>query len=162
MGAIRDAQTVSKAQAKVRGKLVRHFNVTCCLCSKDGSCIVGPRFRCIHCKSFNVCLKCEPELLEKHNPEHVFEVLLESEFDWGRQGAELPVGTRARVAAWRPGCPSESIARKLEGICGIVKGLKRGRYELELEDGTRKRVALELVEPLVTQKQAEKLLASKT
>jgi len=81
----------------IRGEGVHHFFTSCAICGSKGGCIVGPRFRCIHCPSFDCCFKCEPKLQKRHDKDHIFEILFECEFDWGQAGIELPPGTRARV-----------------------------------------------------------------
>jgi len=64
------------ARAKfIKGEGVRHFFTCCSLCGSEEKCIVGPRFRCIHCPAFDCCLKCEPRLATEHDPEHIFEIL---------------------------------------------------------------------------------------
>jgi len=81
----------------IRGEGVNHFFTSCAICGSKGGCIVGPRFRCIHCPSFDSCFKCEPKLKKRHDKDHVFEILFECQFDWGQAGIELPAGTRARL-----------------------------------------------------------------
>jgi len=81
----------------IRGEGLHHFFTSCAICGSKGGCIIGPRFRCIHCPSFDCCFKCEPKLKKRHDKEHIFEILFECQFDWSQAGIELPPGTRARV-----------------------------------------------------------------
>jgi len=133
----------------VSGRGVRHLFVQCAFCNSE-KCITGPRFRCIHCASFNVCLKCEPRLASEHEEGHVFEILFEDEIDWGGTDAILPKGTRARIrrrthgvatavheeaAAASSSSASRKRRRQDSGLEGVVKGQKRGKYVLELSDG---------------------------
>lgn len=187
------AQVLSRAGA-ISGRGVRHLFAQCALCGSGGKSIIGPRFRCIHCPSFNCCLKCEERLATEHEEGHVFEIMFEDELDWARAGIELPKGTRARVRRKASGLradPDEAAAasnaaavvdgvaasgaaaasrgrkRRREGegqnavqLEGVIKGQKRGKYVLELLGGGGNRlVPVEDLQPLLTQKQAERLLA---
>merc|ERR1719195_1970339 len=77
----------------------------------------------------------------------------------------LPKGTRARIRR-QVDSPQEAAGRgqkrrppKSGGLEGVIRGQKRGRYVLELPDGAGARhVLLEHLQPLLTQKQAERLL----
>eukprot|EP00747_Dinoflagellata_sp_TGD_P102749 gnl/TRDRNA2_/TRDRNA2_168758_c0_seq1.p1 gnl/TRDRNA2_/TRDRNA2_168758_c0~~gnl/TRDRNA2_/TRDRNA2_168758_c0_seq1.p1 ORF type:complete len:630 (-),score=104.00 gnl/TRDRNA2_/TRDRNA2_168758_c0_seq1:82-1839(-) len=166
------APAVSRAGA-LSGRGVRHLFVRCSLCGSGSKCILGPRFRCVHCPSFDVCLKCEPKLAEVHQEDHVFEILFEVEFDFSQTGVVLPRGTKARVRSRAPGpvaaadsCPAGAAGaarrkRGYSGLEGVVRGYKRGRYTLELAggEGTKQVMAKDLM-PLITQQQAERLLAT--
>lgn len=164
----------------LKGEGVRHFFSSCALCGSRGGCIVGPRFRCLHCRAFDCCLRCEPRLRRAHPRDHVFEILFECEFDWQQAGIQLPVGTRARLRQhpidWREegaapgeggGAPSAGAAsdprgprkRRGYGLEGVVVGYKRGRYDLQLnDDGSMRHVLPKDLQPLLTQKRAQKLL----
>jgi len=173
-------QRLSVARAKfVQGEGVRHFFTRCALCGSGGRCIVGPRFRCIHCPAFDCCLRCEARLAGLHDQAHTFQIMFECEFDWGRLAAELPPGTRARLrehpvsiaAAAEGDAMAASSAHTTEagaqplrkrrghGLEGVIRGFKRGRYELELKNGGGMRHVLpQELQPLLTQKQAQRLL----
>jgi len=181
------AQHSLARRGAISGRGVRHLFTECSLCGSGGKCILGPRFRCIHCQSFSVCAKCEPRLAEEHEEGHVFEIMFEDELDWSKIGVPLPRGIRARIrrrashlvpdlaAAGDGGGEGEDVpmgaassstagrkrrANEGAGLEGVVRGQKRGKYMLELPDGAGTRhVAPELLQPLLTQKQAESLLS---
>mmetsp|Transcript_54626 Transcript_54626/g.96942 ORF Transcript_54626/g.96942 Transcript_54626/m.96942 type:complete len:933 (-) Transcript_54626:142-2940(-) len=185
-----EAPRVQSAPALARvgaisGRGVRHLFAQCGLCGSGGQCIVGPRFRCIHCPSFNCCLKCEPRLAAEHEDGHVFEILFEDALDWGGSDIVLPKGTRARIrrrtnglvsamdedengepqAASSTGARRTSTGRKRlrqdSGLEGVIKEKKRGRYVLELAGGMGTRhVPPADLQPLLTQRQAERLLVA--
>jgi len=155
------------------GRGVRHLFTQCGLCGSGGKCIVGPRFRCIHCPSFSCCLKCEERLGDEHEAGHVFEILFEDDIDWGRPGVELPRGVRARIrrrgtlaggvvpsgGGQPPGTGQKRKHEEDVGVEGIIRGQRRGKYVLELPDGRGTRhVAPADLQPLLTQRQAEQLL----
>mmetsp|Transcript_90132 Transcript_90132/g.188456 ORF Transcript_90132/g.188456 Transcript_90132/m.188456 type:complete len:681 (+) Transcript_90132:1054-3096(+) len=162
------------------GRGVRHLFAQCKLCGVADKCIVGPRFRCIHCQDFSCCMKCEPRLASEHPEGHVFEILFEDELDWSTIGVPLPNGIRARVRRRASHLAPDSMAAMVDeeeisgsrgrkrgrtddiaGLEGVLRGQRRGRYVLELPDGVgNKLISPELLQPLLTQKQAERLLAS--
>jgi len=151
----------------ISGHGVCHLFTRCALCGTDGQCIVGPRFRCVHCPSFDCCLKCEPRLLAgEHDKQHVFEILFESEFDWASTGIALPIGTRARLrGTWEGhasgqanGTTGGGRKRRQHGMEGVIKSFKREKYELELDGVGIRHVAIQDLQPLLSQKQAERLL----
>jgi len=153
----------------LRGEGVRHFFISCALCGSRGGCIVGPRFQCLHCRAFDCCLKCEPKLHKVHPKDHVFAILFECEFDWQQAGIQLPVGTRARLREhpidWQEPAASSAAAQDTRkrtrgyGLEGVVMGYKRGRYDLQLsDDGSMRHVLAKDLQPLLTQKKAQKLL----
>lgn len=161
------------ARAKfIKGEGVRHFFTRCKLCDNAGSCIVGPRFQCLHCPSYDVCLKCEPRLATEHDQDHTFQIHFECEFDWGKNGVELPVGTHARLrqhpvdteGLGHPDAPaSVAVGQKRKrrgyGLEGVIRGFKRGKYDVELLDtGAMRHVLPQDLQPLLTQRQAQKLL----
>eukprot|EP00913_Durusdinium_trenchii_P035693 g33398.t1 len=123
------AKAKAKPQAKglglkgsqlLGGHGVRHLLTTCDICSKG---ILGPRFRCIHCPSYNACLKCESKLGS----------------DTGAQG-----GRKRSLSAE-----------------GVLRGVKRGKYQFELSDGTGTlEVTPNEIQPLLTNKEAERLSAA--
>jgi len=192
LGKPRLARGVSKT-ALVSGRGVRHVFRECKLCGDgSGKCIVGPCIRCIHCPSFECCLKCEPRLAAEHQEDHVFEIMFEDGLNWGRAGVPLAKGVRARLrrflktmaapalcgASVPPEEDNEAAAngdtqanrgqkadkrpRDTEGGAeGVLRGQKRGKYILELTGGRGTRmVAPEDLQPLLTPKQAERLLAA--
>lgn len=171
------------ARAKfIKGEGVRHFFTRCAFCGSGGNCIVGPRFRCIHCPAFDCCLKCEPRLKDEHDKDHIFEILFECEFDWAGAGVELPTGTRVRLrqhavamsggeASGLPEAAAASLSsaplagqkrkRRGYGLEGVIRAFKKGRYDVELlsDAGTAMRHVLpQQLQPLLTQGQAQELL----
>lgn len=156
-------------QVAVSGRGVRHLYTECGLCGEPGKCIVGLRFRCIHCQNFSCCAKCEPRLQKEHDLSHVFEIMFEDDLDWKAINVTLPKGSRARIR--RRFDPTDDVVTATRnrgskrkplqgaGLEGVIKGQKRGKYVLELPDGAGARhVAIEHLQPLLTQKQAEKLI----
>lgn len=182
----RQANLLAARANFIKGEGVRHFFTQCTFCGSNGKCIVGPRFRCIHCPAFDCCLKCEPRLADDHPADHVFEILFECEFDWEKAGVQLPLGTRARIrqhpvdmevqsvgaagaaasssgagapAALDVGAASKQRKRRGYGLEGVIKGFKKGRYDVELADGgVTRHVLPQELQPLLTQSQAQKLL----
>lgn len=173
----------------ISGRGVRHLFTQCSLCGSGGRCILGPRFRCIHCPDFSCCSKCEQRLATEHEEGHVFEIMFEDELDWSKIGVPLPRGIRARIrrrvshlpapesdamedvpvvgaassssAGAAAGAGRKRRANDGAGLEGVLRGQKRGRYVLELPDGGGNRlVSAQTLQPLLTQKQAEQLLAS--
>lgn len=111
------AQVDSRPLPKVTAEEVRrqsafHPFVDCCLCDSRG--IKGPRFRCIHCQAFDVCLQCEPQLARRHAADHVFEVMMESDFSWA--AFHLPEGTRVQLLR----CEGNLV--QMQGSCGVIIG----------------------------------------
>lgn len=170
---------ITKAPALARvgaisGRGVRHLFAQCHYCGDGEKCISGPRFRCIHCPSFSCCLKCEPRLAAEHDANHVFEVLFEDEIDWGVTDVVLPKGTRARIRrrsqvsdttmggeAANSDAPARKRRRQDSGLEGLIKGQRGGKYVLDLAGGMGTRhIAGEDLQPLLTQKQAERLLVA--
>lgn len=130
----RELPKLSAEQARCRGRDTLHVFTDCSLCGSGGRGIRGPRFRCIHCRSFDACGMCEPKLAELHPPDHVFQVMLESDFEWGSM--RLPRGTRVRAV--RRGedlprhlgvepLPASASSRGLEGLCGAIGKKPRQR-----------------------------------
>lgn len=160
------------ARAKfIKGQGVRHFFTRCALCGSNDGCIVGPRFRCLHCPAFDCCLKCEPRLEKEHAANHVFEILFECDFDWGKAGVELPPGTRARLrqhpveggdaVTTRPEQADVSRSRKRRGygMEGVIREFKRGRYDVEMDEGGLRHVLPQDLQPLLSQRRAQELLS---
>lgn len=166
------------AAGAISGRWVRHLFTKCGLCG-SGKCIVGPRFRCIHCLSFSCCLKCERRLASEHEEGHVFQIMFEDDLDWRNYDVVLPKGTRARLrrlscrsdAAEAAGASVASVGadgRKRRrggrddaaGLEGVVIGQKRGKYVVDLARGLGERlVAVEDLQPLLTQRQADRILS---
>eukprot|EP00930_Biecheleria_cincta_P042750 TRINITY_DN29412_c1_g2_i1.p1 TRINITY_DN29412_c1_g2~~TRINITY_DN29412_c1_g2_i1.p1 ORF type:complete len:786 (+),score=157.94 TRINITY_DN29412_c1_g2_i1:80-2359(+) len=165
------AQAARVARAKcsaLSGHGVRHLLAKCNLCRSGDREILGPRFRCLHCRNFNVCQKCETKVASEHPEGHVFQVMFEDDIDWDKIDVQLPRGIRARLRqrlAEGPDPVDEQPSRKRvrAGLCseGILRGQKRGRYMLELLDGSETlEVAAADLQPLLTQKQAERLMSA--
>lgn len=159
---------MSTEQLRLRGRSAFHAFTACSICksSSSGGSIRGPRFRCIHCEAFDVCIECEPALAYHHDPSHVFEIMFESDVRW----VQLPTGTRVRIVRCGDELPrcltSRGAYQQLEGLYGTVSGLRRPplqSYLVELEDvAVRGVVALciEHLEPvLASQDEAQELLA---
>merc|ERR1711972_93631 len=104
-----------------RGSKLRHPFTNCSLCgSSGGQWIVGPRFCCIHCPDFNVCLKCEPLLADEHDAQHVFKIMFEPDFKWSQYNVDLPAGTKVRVVQG-DGVPLRGKRKQVEGQDGTVE-----------------------------------------
>jgi len=157
----------AKAKAKARpmkgslvaGTGVRHLHASCSICSKA---ILGPRFRCIHCLDYNVCQRCETKLVSEHPEGHVFEIMFEDDLDWEKADVQLPKNLRARLRFQALQDTSNAGGRKRSlSAEGVLRGNKRGKYNFELADGSGSmEVSPKDVQPLLTQKQAERLTAS--
>lgn len=164
------------ARAKfIKGEGVRHLFTQCAICKSRGQCIVGPRFRCIHCPTYDVCLKCERRLSRVHDTTHVFQVMFECAFDWAQTGVQLPAGTRARLRQHpldKESGPaglvdvaltSAPTRRKRKaagyGLEGVIRGFKQGKYDVQLDGEARLRHVLPNdLQPLVSQLKAQRLL----
>lgn len=159
-----------KAKAKAKGRPgmkgsmvlggngVRHLLTSCSMCSKT---ILGPRFRCIHCASYSACQRCEPKLAN-HPEGHVFEIMFEDDLDWEKADVQLPKNLRARLrfTALQETGNTQGRKRSLSAE-GVLRGIKRGKYNFELADGSGSiEVSPKDVQPLLTQKQAERLSAA--
>lgn len=103
----------------------------------------------------------------------MFEILFEDELDWRQEGVVLPRGIRARIrqrvamdtGEAANGATAAAAGRKRKrddaGMEGVIRGQKRGKYVLELSGGAGTRhVAAEDLQPLLTPKQAERILQS--
>lgn len=116
----RELPKITAEEIRTRGHRTLHAFVDCSLCGSRG--ILGPRFRCLHCERFDACKDCELKLAELHDPSHVFEVMLESDFAWS--GFRLPKGTCVRVVRSGDVLPLDlenlDSTRRLEGRCGVV------------------------------------------
>lgn len=67
------------AEVLLRGSGLRHAFCECSECEEE---IVGPRFRCIHCADFNLCVNCDRKTdLSSHPDDHVFEIVFKPEYD---------------------------------------------------------------------------------
>lgn len=158
--------TMSREHMGLRGRGAFHPFAHCCLCGSGRQGISGLRFRCIHCEAFDVCGECEPKLGELHDPQHVFEIMFESGFDWGSVGP-FPVGTRVRIVRQGAQLPRSLVrcsVEQLEGTYGVVQGKRRGplpgyKVELDLGQGAVE-LAVEHLEPLLaSSSEAADLLA---
>jgi len=116
---------VTAEEVRCRGRDTLHPFVHCSLCGSSGIGIIGPRFRCLHCLDFSVCLECEPHLAARHEADHVFEIMFESEFRW--RELCLPIGTLVHtvhyggVAPWGfSGSYPNSTPTQLVGVCGQI------------------------------------------
>lgn len=81
-------------EVRLRGANLRHPFTHCSSCEQD---IVGPRFRCIHCPDYNLCVTCERECATcaTHPMNHVFEILFKADYDLR---AHLPLGSHVLIA----------------------------------------------------------------
>jgi len=161
------AQAAKMAKAKnaaLGGSGVRHLLAVCSICGSGGKGILGPRFRCIHCPNFSVCSKCEPKLASQHPEGHVFEIMFEDDLDWERVQTPFPRGVRARLRGnaevATTGGATGGRKRRLSSE-GVLRGQKRGKYQLELTDGSGiLEVTVNQIQPLLALKQAERIEAS--
>lgn len=73
---------------KLKAVGLRHAFCKCSVCDKE---IVGPRFRCIHCYDYNLCVNCDhtPETVG-HTDEHVFDILFKPDYDLN---SFVPIGS---------------------------------------------------------------------
>lgn len=167
------AQAARVARTKgsaLSGHGVRHLSVKCSLCRSGDREILGPRFRCLHCKNFNVCLKCEAKVATEHPEGHVFEIMFEDDIHWDKIDVQLPRGIRARLrqrlaegSEEHPVDEQPSRKRVRAGLCseGVLRAQKRGKYMLEMIDGSETlEVSAADLQPLLTQKQAERLMSA--
>jgi len=131
--------SLEAAGAKLRGALVRHFFVTCNVC--NSSSIRGPRFRCVHCESFDCCLNCEGKLGEVHPQEHVFEIILEPS---DLINEDLPVGTEVEIFGL------EGTAAVLNGAVAKISRYLCGSksYDLDLPFGGESRIPAMNIQPV--------------
>lgn len=126
----RELPSITTEEVRCRGRDTLHAFVDCSVCGTSGRGIRGPRFRCLHCQSFDVCSDCEPRLGELHERDHVFAIMLESDFDWG--STRLPLGTRVRLVRRGDAVPLDfggPTQKRLESLCGVVSRRKRPRSE---------------------------------
>lgn len=160
------AKAKAKGRPGIKGSMVlgghgvRHLLTSCSMCSKT---ILGPRFRCIHCTSYSVCQRCEPKLANQHPEGHVFEIMFEDDLDWEKADVQLPKNLRARLRFTAlQEVPGNTQGRKRSlSAEGVLRGMKRGKYNFELADGSGSmEVSPKDVQPLLTQKQAERLSAA--
>lgn len=119
LGPARKLPEITSEDVRCRGHDTLHAFVDCGLCGRNG--IRGPRFRCLHCPSFDACQTCEVGLFDVHEANHVFEIMLESDFAWG--GIRLPLGTRVRAVRRGEVLPLDlelTEKKSLEGLCGTI------------------------------------------
>lgn len=113
---------MSVDEIRCRGKATLHAFINCDLCgSSDGRGIIGPRFRCLHCPDFNVCLACEPQLASAHAQGHV----LRSFSKQNLSGLQLPVDTAVRTIRHCESLPwgmDGEIGESREEIAAIASG----------------------------------------
>lgn len=110
---------ITTEDVRCRGHSTMHAFSDCSLCGIRG--IRGPRFRCLHCPSFDVCKDCEVNLFTLHESSHVFEIMFESDFAWG--GVRLPTKTRVRAIRRGERLPYDLQLvemKSLEGLCGTI------------------------------------------
>eukprot|EP00435_Cladocopium_sp_Y103_P003923 s1550_g1.t1 len=106
--------------------------------------------------------KCEPKLANQHPEGHVFEIMFEDDLDWEKADVQLPKNLRARLRfmALQETGNTQGRKRSLSAE-GVLRGIKRGKYNFELVDGSGSmEVSPKDVQPLLTQKQAERLSAA--
>merc|ERR1712232_395806 len=67
------------AEVRLKGAGLRHAFCKCSACNEE---IIGPRFRCIHCPDFSLCVNCDrSRSMVNHADDHVFEILFKAEYD---------------------------------------------------------------------------------
>jgi hypothetical protein len=158
----RELPAIAGDHLGLRGRGVFHAFTDCSLCGCSG--ISGLRFRCLHCKCFDVCGECEPRLADLHDADHVFQILYENDFRY----PWLPRGTRVRVVRSGDKVPI-SLTRSVDSLEGQVgKIVARRRpplegfvVELELGQGT---VDLDItfLEPVLTSREEASQLLTRT
>lgn len=155
-----------------RGLGVFHPFVNCHLCGSGGQGIKGLRFRCIHCEDVSVCTRCSLQLSKHHAADHVFEIMYESDYDWG--GVRLPDGMPVRLVRHGDRMVTDDRSPKsadcnLEGMMGwlicfapCIRGsvkhrlaIAQGRtaygcYTVQLQGGGHVSVSAEHVEPMIS------------
>lgn len=144
-------------------KGIYHPGITCKVCEKS---IFGPRLRCIHCESFDVCADCE-EGLDNHDLSHVFETVYKTDFDWTK--VVLPQGLGVRVVRSGNRLPPRWHGNQFEGRVGeimeVVQNNKDVRsYKIAIRGhlGSKPEVSAEHLMPLFQSRwQAEKVLEGK-
>lgn len=105
-------------QVRLKGAHLQHPFSRCTRCAGE---IVGPRLRCMHCPSFDLCATCDADAgTSKHPSDHVFEIIFEREYDL-RAGC-LPVGTPVTLADHSPQHGFEAVI--LEEVCEDVFRVK--------------------------------------
>jgi len=110
-----------------------HPGTKCDGCDRD---IYGPRLRCIHCESFNVCSECQT-CLDNHDFSHVFEIMCQVDFDWS--GVFLPPGLFARISRSGNARPPKWFGKQHEGtVCKIGDVVKGESPCTGFEPGARK------------------------
>lgn len=164
----RELTQLSTEQLRLRGRSAFHPFTECQVCGAVG--MAGPRFRCLHCPSFDACRSCESSLLTEHQAGHVFEIMFESDFQW----SGLPKDTRVRVVRSGDSLPSirgeedeadKTRGSQLEGLFGTLRkdlspAFEGYRVKLEHCAGTFE-IAGKYLEPVLTSRQqAEILLAA--
>jgi len=109
---------------KVEGKDARHFMVSCDHCGAAH--IRGPRFRCVHCPSFNLCADCDFRAAAGHSDEHVFEIIFTPQHVLN---LDLPIGTDVELVGLLRNCT-------LNGRHGVVRRYRPSRqlYDLQLRE----------------------------
>merc|ERR1712146_297358 len=107
-----------------------------------GETILGPRLRCIHCRQYDLCARCDLEHAGTgiHPLDHVFQVLEASECNLT---VELPLGTR--VVLYDGSSMDGSEATVVSGL-----GTPGSDYVLRFADGTERRASPSQLEPLIT------------
>lgn len=100
-----------------KGRGLFHPGTECKICEQS---ILGPRLRCIHCESFEVCLDCEAQL-DSHDLSHVFEIIYTPDFDWS--AVNLRPGMTVRIVRSGKTLPPRWYGNQFEGKVGTIKEL---------------------------------------
>jgi len=138
----------SAAYADLSGAGVRHLFSRCAICAEM---IRGPLLRCIHCPSFELCLKCEPLAFtapvseqfiarQPHPADHVFQILYEPSeptIEDLPRGSNVSVFGLQGAAAVLNDCRAQVWRYSSE--CRL--------YELKLPNGSRPLVPQQHVQP---------------
>jgi len=123
--------------ASLCGAGCRHLFTRCALCENM---IRGPRLRCIHCESFDLCLRCVAG--SPHPKEHVFEVLyapVDPPVEDMPRGTKVSVFGLVGAGAVLNGCNAE--VWRYSSVSRL--------YELKLPNGSRPLVLKDHVQPNV-------------
>ena len=126
---------------QVRDVKVRHPFVACGICGEVH--FAGLKFQCLNCPCYDVCERCEPQLLEQHDASHVYTIVSKPDFQW-RGAHMLPEETPVVVM----GRKKRSQQEGKEGTISDWQA-KTGRYGVKLAFEPRTvHVQAEDVQPL--------------
>eukprot|EP00747_Dinoflagellata_sp_TGD_P164008 gnl/TRDRNA2_/TRDRNA2_183359_c0_seq1.p1 gnl/TRDRNA2_/TRDRNA2_183359_c0~~gnl/TRDRNA2_/TRDRNA2_183359_c0_seq1.p1 ORF type:complete len:817 (+),score=97.79 gnl/TRDRNA2_/TRDRNA2_183359_c0_seq1:75-2453(+) len=137
-GPIRELPALDGRAVRLRVARVRHHFVKCDIC---GETIVGPRLRCIHCPSYDLCTTCDLAYSDQglHPENHVFSIVEVADCDVIsdlQKGAKVTVCDGTEFDGWQATVVAGS-------------GSPECPYELHLTNGSTRRVLRTELEPVV-------------